>query len=105
MMFYMKFIISNLPTLLKESKIPTDKLLHFFAGLSIFILSVPVAMVFGFNPIIFGSALTFIAAAGKELFDYCSNRMNIGQPKHTVDFMDFVATMLGAVPAIIFLLG
>lgn len=108
MLFYIKFILSSLPTLIKESNIPTDKLLHFFAGMSIFILSVPVAMMLGFTPIIFGSVMTFTAAIGKELFDYCSNTINIRhnkQPTHSVDFMDFVATLLGAVPAIIFLLG
>lgn len=103
MMVYIKFIISNLSTLLKE--IPDDKLLHFFAGMIVFNLSISIAYLIGLNPIIFCTFMVFITAVAKELFDYCSNLMNTGNPKHTVDFMDFVATMLGVFPSIIFLLG
>ena len=86
-------------------KIPKDKQLHFFVGGIIFNLSIPVAMLLEFDPITFGSILVFIAAFGKEFVDYVHNDILIRrneQPKHSVEFMDFIATLLGAVPTIIF---
>lgn len=65
-------------------KIQKDKKLHLIAGLIIFFS----LLVFGKIPALIGAGLGGIL---KEVYDY------FNQDKHTVDFYDFVFTLLGGV--------
>lgn len=62
-------------------KIPEDKVKHLIAGFLISIVTVPVSISISF-------ALVLLIAAGKEVYD-----IKYG----TVDFYDFLATVLGSV--------
>lgn len=87
--------------------IPKDKQMHFVAGAIIFNFSIPISYLLGVDSIVFGSILTLIGALGKEVFDFIHNDYLIRRnqkPKHSVEFMDFIATMLGAVPSIILIM-
>lgn len=66
------------------SFIPKDKLLHFAAG-------VLIAAAMSWAPLWFNVTMVFLAAAGKEAYDYL-------HPAHTSDPFDCLATMLGGVP-------
>ena len=63
-------------------KIPQDKLLHFCVGYLI------AATLFNFSPLIIWGVVTTVAVA-KELIDY------------KLDWLDIVATVLGALPIIL----
>ena len=76
----MRYLTHKLASLL--FKIPQDKLLHFCVGYLI------AAVLFNFSLLIICGVVTAVAVA-KELLDY----------KH--DWLDFVATVLGAVPIIL----
>jgi len=70
------------------SKIPCDKLGHIVAGLFIY-------AVCHFITPLFGLAMVFLAATGKEIYDY------INKDKHTPDVWDAIATLIGGLLAFI----
>jgi len=70
------------------SKIPCDKLGHIVAGLFIY-------SVCHFITPLFGLAMVFLAATGKEIYDY------INKDKHTPDVWDAIATLIGGLLAFI----
>jgi len=70
------------------SKIPCDKLGHIVAGLFIY-------AVLHFITPIFGLAMVIIAAIGKEIYDAAH------KDKHTPDFWDAIATIIGGLLAFI----
>lgn len=68
--------------ILSSTAFANDKLVHFCAGIAISIL----ADAFGFeNPLLF----TALVGVAKETHDYF-------QDKHSAEFMDIVATVIGA---------
>lgn len=74
--------------------LPQDKIAHFVCGAA---LALPFWLL-GYD--LLGLAVVTVAAFGKELADYLSNRALVGRglPKaHGVQFMDAVATILGGV--------
>jgi uncharacterized membrane protein YeaQ/YmgE (transglycosylase-associated protein family) len=71
--------------------LPKDKLLHLIAG---FVIALVGTMLFDK---ITGLGLAVIAGAFKEIYDYHNPK------KHSVEFLDFIATVVGGVIIMILL--
>ena len=70
------------------NNIPDDKVRHAYMGAALFCI---LAL---FIPLVYSVVFLSIVALGKEVYDYL-------HPNHTCDVWDFVATVGGAVPAIL----
>lgn len=74
------------------NKIGKDKYIHFIVGYLLFCIGLMVGMNW-----VASMLLVIVMATGKEIFDYM-NRFG------TPDCMDLIATILGAIPALILVL-
>ena len=85
--------------------IPADKANHFVYGACIFTAVYACAVLAGLPHAVFiASAIAFAAALLKEAFDWLSNKRAISsglKPTHSVDFMDAVATIYGALVCLV----
>jgi len=82
-----------------------DKIKHVIAGAAIFLITYAVSslIVMGYEMIASISAV-LIAAIGKEMYDYITNKIAEKKwlaPPHHVEFADVVATCVGGIAGMI----
>jgi len=83
-------MIEKLLTLI--SSIPKDKLLHAYISISIYLITSIVSKGDLFIPIITVTVISIL----KEVYDY------VNRTKHTPDYMDVIASIVGVLPFFIF---
>lgn len=86
--------------------IPRDKLLHFVAGFAVAVVSASVWALLGHHGFVrtqdgvYAAVLSAaVAGAIKEVCDWMDNRVRPGS--HGVEWLDFFATVSGALPLIL----
>jgi len=99
--YFLKFLIyyKISPLLTKGDilKIKRDKVLHFFAGMFIFSLTLVILLFFAIaNSFAWSLFTVIIIALTKEIYDYFNPQ------KHTAELADFIATII--LPTLISLL-